>query len=148
MPLEKDGKVVISTKETFYHVRVMPRFSILIAVIATLFVAFMLIQYENKPLTLLTAVACLFTVTAPLINMKLKEVAIVDEGLLITDFSRSVTVPFSQIKEVKAGSGKTAAYVFVEFNFKGLFGKKIYFMPVNKLEIKKVLGSRGVKFND
>lgn len=149
MPLEMDGKVVISTKETFYHARLMPRFSILLAVIAIFFVTWMITRYDEKLLTLLTAAMCLFSLALPLINMKIKEVAIVDGGLSITDFLRSVTVPFSQIKEVKAGRSRaTAAYVFVEFEAKGPFGKKIYFMPVNRLEIKKRLGPLGVKYTD
>ena len=149
LPLKNDGKVLISTKETFYHARLMPRFSILVAIVAIYFVSLMILRHDDKLLTLLTLVTCTFSVAAPLMNMKIKEVAIVDGGLLVSDFSKSVTVPFSQIKEVRAGSARaTTAYVFVEFDSKGPFGKKIYFLPVNRLEIKKLLEPLGVKFID
>lgn len=102
LPLKKDGKVIISTKETFYHARLMPRFSMLIAVVALFFVSVMILRYDDKLLTFLTLVTCLFSAMVPLVNMKIKEVAVVDGGLLVSDFSKSVTVPFSQIKEVKS----------------------------------------------
>lgn len=58
-------------------------------------------------------------------------------------------VPFSNIKEVKVGNTRvTAAYVFVEFVSKGTFGNKIYFRPVDRLEIIRAFEPHGIKFID
>lgn len=147
-PIRTEGKVVISTKETFYHARLKPRFSILVAVVAIIFLGLML-NYDNKLLTLLTLVTSAFAIAVPLLDMRIKEVSVVDKGLLVSDFSKSEMVQFSDIKEVKAGNTRaTAPYVFVEFAAKGSFGKKIYFRPVDRLEIKRILESLGVKFID
>jgi hypothetical protein len=148
LPIKTEGKIVLSTKETFYHARLKPRFSFLVAVIAIIFVGLML-RHDNKLLALITLVTTLFAIAAPLLDMRIKEVSVVDEGLLVSDFSRVEMVPFSNIKEVKAGNTKaTAPYVFVEFAAKGSFGEKIYFRPVDRPEIKKILESLGVKFID
>ena len=148
LPLVTDDKVVISTKETFYHARVKPRFSILVAIIAIFFVG-LLLRHDNKLLALITLATSSFAIAMPLLDMRIKEVSVVDKGLLVTDFSKSETVPFSNIKEVKAGNTRaTAAYVFVEFDSKGTFGNKIYFRPVDRLEIKRTLEPHGIKFID
>lgn len=148
LPIKTEGKVAISTKETFYHSRLKPRFSILVTVIAILFVG-LILSNGDKLLALLTLVTSSFAIAVPLLDMRIKEVSVVDEGLLVSDFSKSETVPFSNIKEVKAGNTRaTAPYVFVEFDTKRLFGKKIYFRPVDRLEIKRILEPLGVKFID
>ena len=148
LPLETEGKIVISTKETYYHSRLKPRFSILIAVIAIFFVG-LILSKGDKWLALLTLVTSSFTIALPILEMRIKEVSIVDNGLMVSDFSKSETVPFSNIKEVKAGNARaTAAYVFVEFVSKGIFGKKIYFRPVDRLEIKRAFEPHGIKFID
>lgn len=148
LPIRTDGKVVISTKETFYHARLKPRFSILVAIVAIIFLG-LILSYDNKLLALLTLVTSSFAIAVPLLDMRIKEVSVVDEGLLVSDFSKSETVPFSKIKEVKAGNTRaTAPYVFVEFDAKGSFGEKIYFRPVDLLEIKRILEPLGVKYID
>lgn len=148
LPIRTEGKVVISTKETFYHARLKPRFSILVAVVAIIFLGLML-NYDNSLLALLTLVTSAFAIAVPLLDMRIKEVSVVDQGLLVSDFSKSETVPFSDIKEVKAGNTRaTASYMFVEFAAKGSFGEKIYFRPVDRLEIKRILELLGVKFID
>jgi hypothetical protein len=121
----------------------------LVAVVAIFFVGLILVRYDNKLLALLTLVTCSFAVALPLLDMKIKEVSVVDQGLLVSDFSKSEMVPFSDIKEVKAGNTRaTAPYVFVEFATRGSFGEKIYFRPVDRLEIKRIVESVGVKFID
>ncbi|WP_224958146.1 ATP-binding protein [Geomonas subterranea] len=148
LPSKSEGKVVLSTKETFYHARLKPRFSILVAVVAIIFVGLML-RDDDKLLALMTVITSSFAFVIPLLDMRIKEVSVVDEGLLVLDFSRSEKVPFSCISEMKAGNTKaTAPYMFVKFNSKGSFGNKIYFRPVDRIEIKKILEPLGVKFSD
>jgi len=148
LPIRTEGKVIISTKETFYHARLKPRFSILVAIVAIIFLG-LILSYDNKLLALMTLVTSSFAFAVPLLDMRIKEVSVVDQGLLVSDFSKSEMIPFSGIKEVKAGNTRaTAPYVFVEFASKGSFGKKIYFKPVDRLELKRIIESVGVKFVD
>jgi len=147
-PLKTGEKVVISIKNSFYQAKMLPRFSILSAVIAICFVALIYFKFNDLPLALATLAACSFAVALPLINMKIKDVAVTDNGLLISDFSTSTIVPFADIKAITTRSGRAvAAYVFVEFDHKGPFGKKIYFIPVDRRKIKQLLMPHGVTFD-
>ena len=68
LPIRTEGKIVISTKETFYHSRIKPRFSILVAIVAIIFLG-LILSYENKLLALLTLVTSSFAIAVPLLDM-------------------------------------------------------------------------------
>ena len=149
MPIKTGGKVIISSKETFYHVCVKPRFSYLIAIVAIFFVSLMILKYDDGLLALITLVSCSFAMAVPLLDMKIKEVAVIDSGLEISNFAKSIIVPFPEIKKVKAGDTRaTAGYLFVEFNTDLAFGKKIYFLPVDRGEIEKIFKTKGINFEN
>jgi hypothetical protein len=82
LPIRTEGKVVISTKKTFYHARLKPRFSILVAIVAIIFLG-LILSYDNKLLALMTLVTSSFAIAVPLLDMRIKEVSVVDQGLLV-----------------------------------------------------------------
>lgn len=146
LPISIEERTVISSKDSLYHARIKPKYSILVAIVIMFFVSVMIIKYNNQLLALVTSLACVLAICVPLLDMKIKEVAVSDNGLCVSNFIHTIMVPFHEIKVVKAGNSRaTAGYVTVVFTNKTTFGRKIYFRPVDICHVKKILEPYGLK---
>jgi len=82
-----------------------------------------------------------------LCDFEKKEVALTDNGVIISNFKVSILVPYDEIKEFRLGDSKaTVGSIIVTFMSKTPFGNKIYFKPVVDLrETKRLLQLAGVR---
>jgi len=152
-PIPDHDYPTISINETFYHAKIKPRYSILVAIMAFTFTCLIKFVYHNDLLALITLAICGFSAVIPLLDMKIKRVSVSDVGLVISDFSQTIVVPFHEIKRFKAGNTKaTGGYTIVTFNARTQFGRSIYFRSINLGKIKNLLEPAGIKldgvFND
>jgi hypothetical protein len=146
LPIPEDIYPTISIEETFYHAKVKPIYSILIAIIALSFTSLLKFVYNNDALALLTFLICGFSTVIPLLDIKIKKVAVSEKGLVISNFTQTIVVPYHNIKKIKAGNTRaTGGYTIVTFNDRTQFGKTIYFRSVDLRKIKNLLEPFGVR---
>lgn len=141
-----NNQTFISTKESYYYARVKPKYAIGVAIVALIHISLILFVYKNQDLALFTFLACIFPICYPLVDIKIKEVAIADGNLVVSDFVKTIEIPLSNIKEITAGNSRAnIGYAIVTLVKKAEFGKKIYFRPADIRDLKKLLELHGVR---